>query len=300
MISWTAHDLCCHRGHGGVTAVAVSGRHNTHNQDGYRSFMFLWVYDLPTWLLFTLIVVGSLVVAWSGVFALRPVAARLFGDKDERNSMVELVLTGTGLFYGLLLGLISAATYTTFSDAQAAADTEAGVVAALYRDVSAYPEPIRGTMRAELETYVDYVINEAWPQQRLGIVPTDGIGKADALLKTMASFEPATPGQEAVHAEAFSQFNHFLEARRERLSAVTGGLPPALWWVLIAGAAINLVLIAMIDIDRVLGHLAVSGLFAVFVGMMIFLIAAMDNPFLGDYSVGPDAFEALRDQVLRR
>ncbi|WP_167406315.1 DUF4239 domain-containing protein [Amycolatopsis thailandensis] len=262
--------------------------------------MFLWVYDLPTWLLFTLIVVGSLVVAWSGVFALRPVAARLFGDKDERNSMVELVLTGTGLFYGLLLGLISAATYTTFSDAQAAADTEAGVVAALYRDVSAYPEPIRGTMRAELETYVDYVINEAWPQQRLGIVPTDGIGKADALLKTMASFEPATPGQEAVHAEAFSQFNHFLEARRERLSAVTGGLPPALWWVLIAGAAINLVLIAMIDIDRVLGHLAVSGLFAVFVGMMIFLIAAMDNPFLGDYSVGPDAFEALRDQVLRR
>lgn len=262
--------------------------------------MFLWIYDLPTWLLLALIVVGSLAVAWGGVFVLRPVADKLFGDKDERNSMVELVLTGTGLFYGLLLGLISAATYSTFSEAQAAVDAEAGVVAALYRDVSAYPEPIRGKLRAELEAYVDYVIDEAWPQQRLGIVPTDGIGKANGLLNTMASFEPATKGQEAVHAEAFRQFNHFLEARRERLSAVTSGLPPALWWVLVAGAAINLVLMSMIEIDRILGHLVVSGLFAVFVAMMIFLIAAMDNPFLGDYSVGPDAFEALRNHVLRR
>ena len=34
-----------------------------------------------------------------------------------------------------------------------------------------------------------------------------------------------------------------------------------------------------------------------FVALLVFLIAAMDHPFLGEFSVGPDAFVALRQQM---
>jgi hypothetical protein len=266
---------------------------------GQYALVILWIYGLPNWLLLILVLAVTLTLCWAAVFLLRPVMVRLFGSPDERNTLIELVLTATGLFYGLLLGLIAAATYTTFSEAQTAADTEAGTISSLYRDVSAYPEPARTRLRTELEDYVDYVINDAWPQQQHGIVPSVGADRATGILNTLAQFEPATAGQQAIHTETFSQFNKFLDARRARLNAVTAGLPASLWWVLIIGAVVNLVLMSMLAVDRILAHVLLSGLFAIFVGMMIFLIIAMDNPFLGPYSISPAAFESLREQVLR-
>jgi hypothetical protein len=40
----------------------------------------------------------------------------------------------------------------------------------------------------------------------------------------------------------------------------------------------------------------ISGLISVFVAMMIFLIASMDNPFRREFSVPPDAFARFRLQ----
>jgi hypothetical protein len=45
-------------------------------------------------------------------------------------------------------------------------------------------------------------------------------------------------------------------------------------------------------------HLLLTLALAAFVALLIFLIAAMDHPFLGEFSVGPDAFVALRRQML--
>ena len=57
-------------------------------------------------------------------------------------------------------------------------------------------------------------------------------------------------------------------------------------------------LIAMLAVRRLLAHLVISALFTIFVAMMIFLIVSMDNPFRGEFSVRPDAFQALRDTLL--
>jgi hypothetical protein len=37
-----------------------------------------------------------------------------------------------------------------------------------------------------------------------------------------------------------------------------------------------------------------------FVGVVIFMIAAMDNPFRGEVSVGPDAFELIYTSLMKR
>ena len=46
------------------------------------------------------------------------------------------------------------------------------------------------------------------------------------------------------------------------------------------------------------GHLLLTTALAVFLALLIFLIAAMDHPFRGEFSVGPDAFGAVRQQML--
>ncbi|HMO35764.1 MAG TPA: hypothetical protein PKA06_06965 [Gemmatales bacterium] len=42
---------------------------------------------------------------------------------------------------------------------------------------------------------------------------------------------------------------------------------------------------------RFLTHIILGGLLAFFLGTMIFLIAAMDNPFRGEVSITPEPFE---------
>ena len=53
-----------------------------------------------------------------------------------------------GVIYGLLLGLLAVAIYQNHTDVEKAVSSEASSLAALYRDVTAYPEP----QRTELKT----------------------------------------------------------------------------------------------------------------------------------------------------
>jgi hypothetical protein len=42
-----------------------------------------------------------------------------------------------------------------------------------------------------------------------------------------------------------------------------------------------------------------TALLSSLLGLMIFLLAAMDHPYLGNLSVGPDAFQVVYDQTMQ-
>ncbi|MGH3807238.1 MAG: hypothetical protein ACRDRU_11515 [Pseudonocardiaceae bacterium] len=46
------------------------------------------------------------------------------------------------------------------------------------------------------------------------------------------------------------------------------------------------------------GHLLLSGVSALVVSLSIFVTAAMDNPFRGDFSVTPHAFEIIQHDLM--
>jgi hypothetical protein len=162
-------------------------------------------------------------------------------------------------------------------------------LAALYQDLSAYSDPLRRNLRQELRDYCSYVIETAWPQQRKGIVPAEGIQKVLAFRNTLRSFEPQTLNQMVFHAETLRQFGTFYEARRIRVHDVHSSIPAVMWYVVIVGAVMNLAIVWMFDM-RLITQLFLGGMLAFFMGTMIFMIAAMDNPYRGEVSVSPDAF----------
>ena len=65
-----------------------------------------------------------------------------------------------------------------------------------------------------------------------------------------------------------------------------------MWYVVLIGAVLNIMLVWLFDIDF-LSHLALGGVLAFFLGTVILLIASMDNPFRGEVSIQPEAFETL-------
>ena len=100
------------------------------------------------------------------------------------------------------------------------------------------------------------------------------------------SLEPTKKNEEIAQAEAYRQFNNYTELRRSRLANITTGIPGVFWWVVALGAFITILLLAMLDME-IHVHLILTGLVSLFLGLVIFLIAAMDNPFRGEVSVGP-------------
>jgi hypothetical protein len=261
--------------------------------------MFYWIYDYPNWSLALMLCAATLAFTWTGLIASRPWVRRLMADQPGGNDLVSYFVSAYGVFYGLTLGLIAVGTYENFNSTEGTVSREASTLNALLGDVSVYPEPIRRELKGDLKDYCDYVIDKAWPIQKRGEVPTGGDAIITRFVNRLAAFEPATKGQEMIHGDTFRQLNTFIEARRSRLSAVTTGLPAALWYVVGVGALLNIVLTWMFSLESLKLHLILTGLLAILIGLLIFLVAAMDNPFRGEFSVSSEPFEILRDSLKR-
>lgn len=259
--------------------------------------MLYWIYDYPAWAIGLLFATVFVAVAWIGTFVARKTVHAWVHREPRANEMIGFALSSFFVLYGLLLGLLAVAAYQNFSAVNDIVDKEASSLAALDRDFSSYPEPIRGRLLDQLREYTRYTIEDGWPQQRAGIVPKGGSERITSLSKVLFAFEPVTKGDEIKHAEALRQFNHLIEMRRSRLANVTTGLPPVLWWVLALGSLLSIMLIWLLDME-IHVHLILGGALAAFLGIVIFLIAELDNPFRGDLSVGPDPIVLVYESLM--
>ena len=260
--------------------------------------MLYWIYDIPSMAAVALFVAVFVGVCWLGTIICRPLVRRTLHRQTGLNETIGDFLQYFGVIYGLLLGLLAVATYQNLTDVEKAVGNEASSLAALYRDVSAYPEPARSELRSLVRDYTRYVIEEAWPLQRQGIVPAGAVTKAAAIQDRIVTFEPETKAQEALHEAALRQFNIFFEYRRARLYSVTAGIPGVLWYTVAVGALINMMMIWLFDL-RLGVHLLLGGTIALFLATMISLIVLMDHPFRGEVSVSPQAFQLVYDQLMQ-
>jgi len=209
------------------------------------------------------------------------------------------ILQSIMVFYGLAVALMAVSVSQTYSDVSKIISGEATNLAALYRDVSGYPEPIRSQLQAELREYTDQIIHEAWPLMAKGKTPTAGVDYMNRFQDVLIAFEPRTDGQRLLHGEALRAYNAFIQARRLRLDAVNTGLPPVMWVVVIAGAFIGLSASFFFKVEdpRLQG---IHALFlSIFIGLVIFMIFALDRPFRGDLALGPGPYQLVYDHLMK-
>jgi hypothetical protein len=85
--------------------------------------------------------------------------------------------------------------------------------------------------------------------------------------------------------------------RQSRLAGVRTQLPGVLWYAVAIGALINIVLICMLNM-RFFTHMLLGAIVSFFLGVMIFLIASLDNPMRGEVSVSPDNYQLVYDVLM--
>jgi hypothetical protein len=258
-----------------------------------------WLYDLPTWLFGVIVTAFFAVFGLAGLFPSRRWVRRVHGVDHSHNDIVGFYLAAVTVLYGITLGLVAIGTWETYSEVETKVGQEATALGGLYRDVGGYPEPTRSVLQNDLRAYTREVIDVGWPQQQRGVVPTGAGAKLAAFQQHFLEFEPKTEREKILCAEAYKQFNALVESRRARLNSVTAGLPAALWTMVLVGGLICIGVTWFFDTASPSMHFWMTILFSALLGLMIFLVAVMDNPYRGAISVSPEALERVYDQLMK-
>jgi len=261
--------------------------------------MFYWIYDYPKWTMAILFAIVFVAVSIIGLILFRSLLAIWVHSEPRANDMLGLSLTSFAAIYGILLGLVAFGTYQNFSSVTDLVSREAACLASLYRDTSAFPEPYRSTLQRDIREYTRYTIDQGWPAQQRGTVPTGGTQRVTVFSDDLMKFNPDDRRGEVLLAETFRQFNELVELRRSRLAAVTSAIPAVLWWVLAIGSLVFMVIIWMFDM-KIHMHMILTILLGSFFGIVIFLIASMDRPLRGEGSVGPDDLELVYQSLMKQ
>jgi hypothetical protein len=256
-----------------------------------------WVYDLSNAVFCVLMVSLAVIFGVGGLLLTRPLARRIFGPPPGCNDLVSYFLSATGVFYGITLGLIAIGAWENFNMVSNRVSGEAAALATLCQDVRAMGDrPGAAELNADLKEYLRYTIEDAWPVQRKGLIPKGGTERLTTFQRHLLALDTSSSTDEMVKTEMLGRLNQVIETRRLRLESVESGLSMVLWLVVVVGGALNMALTWMFVTDRTPAHALLVGVLGSLVGLLVFMVAAMDNPFRGELSVSPRPFEVVLDR----
>lgn len=262
--------------------------------------MPIWLYQVSPVLSALVILAFIEIVALIGLVLTRRFILPRLHYHDGANDAVSGTVQAIGVFYGITVGLIAVGVWNTNSSASDLVSKEAAAISALFRDVSGYPSPLRDELRGDLRQYTVFVINQAWPAQRIGQGQSidRGTELLDDFQARLYSFQPANTGQTALHGETLRAYNNLLEYRRLRIDAVGSGLSDVMWVVIWIGAAISIGIAYFFNIPDLKLHSILVFLMSGFLSMVLFMIVINDKPFYGYVSISSDPYKLILERVI--
>lgn len=268
-----------------------------HAVDDNGLFM-IWLYNLPTWLFALLTIISCVGLALLGLLLIhRRLNTGTFATLID-NGTVGWFFSGVTVLYGLLLGLLTVATWNNYTQATGLASQEAASLAVLYRDLAGYPRLERIELQSQLRTYTRFIIDQSWPLQRRGLIHDGESAELVRLQGPLMAFEPTTETGKIIHLEAIRAFNSVVELRRLRSESISGSVPGVIWYVVLMGGLLTLVFGYLFVVKAFWLHGVLVSLFAAVIGLLIFLIASLDHPYWGEVSVSPQAYELVLTKVM--
>lgn len=259
---------------------------------------FYWLYDIPTWQLFALVNSVVCLISLVGCIILRDRTDILLGLNEESNEVVGHFLSFTGIFYGIIFGLVAVGAWDTYNSANDRAEHEAASLGSLYRNITQLPEPGRKEIQLLARRYTWSVINKEWPEQQKGVQPSAGDRILTEMAEKLYAIPATTPNIEIALSQTVVQFSQLVEARRARIQSTNSALPASLWWVIMIGTFINIAMTWILSIKNRRLDIAVNLLMSLLMGTVMAFVIAMDNPFRGELSVSSEQYELIYQRLM--
>lgn len=253
-------------------------------------------YNFPTWLSGLVVILICVAFVVAGI----EIVSRLdeLATRRAHNDIVGFIIAIVGVIYAVLLASVAIMAWENYDKAKMVVTREASMLGDIQRMAYGLPAEVGGKIRHAAIAYGDAVIREEWPAMRQGRVPTQAWPAMAQLQEMILHYEPATMGQQNVHAQMLTLMSGLLDVRRERFFYAEDSIEPTVWWVVILGTMGTLGFTFFFGLGK-RRHQLMSGLTASLAGLLIVLIAAMDRPYLGEFSISPLVLQQSIDRIER-
>lgn len=215
------------------------------------------VYDVPTWLSGSLIVVATTLLSMLVqviVHSLMPPRLR-----TQHISSAAAIFSVIGVTYAVLLAFVAMLTWEGFNKARADTFAEAGAVAEMRRLATGLAPAEAAPLVTQIDNYVRAVIETEWPSQAHGAISLSGEPLLLRLHTQIGQLRPATPNGDAFVAQLLTQLGNLSTARQGRLAAVEPTVPPIVWIVILIGGSFMILFSAFLGSRSFMFHLFMTG-----------------------------------------
>ncbi len=217
----------------------------------------------------------------------------------EHNDIAGFMFAVVGVVYAVLLAFLAIAVWERYDAADVRVQDEAGQLTVVYRRTDAFPTSTR-MLRAELKRYVDLVIQDEWPKMKTGAQSEEANALIERIAYQVRHLKVTTPAQQDLLTSLIDGLQATMIDREDRLLLGNTGLNGFLWMILFFGAAGTLAFSYLFAFRSLGARVAMTGLLAFSLALVLYMIAVVDYPFRGDVRIGPAPFIEVRqtfDQV---
>lgn len=235
-------------------------------------------------------VIGAAVVA-----AVIGYLVRRFGwdeGRRDNNDAAGQVFTIVGGLYAVLVAFVLISLFDGVSSARQDSGTEADSLVAATWAAEALPGDTGAQVRALATAYVNTVAQQEWPQLAAGApIPATGWSQLDQMRRVVAAASASDDWETDRKNEATDQLWQTYQSRQNRLNgAEEQGVGAVMWFALILGGIIFVLLPNLFGGTRMAAHLVIVSTLAGTIALLLYAILQLQNPYSGGSSVPPDAF----------
>lgn len=242
----------------------------------------LTFYRIPIWLggaaVVTIFVLSTL-TGIEVVYKFHPVEFR-----RRYNDIVGFIIAVVGVLYAILLSSIAIMAMGNYNKAESYALKEAGLLENIHLVSRSLPSGTGGMVRRAAVEYANAVIDKEWPAMQDGQIPTAGWPKLKELEDIAVNIHPATIEQQKVQMQMMTEISGLANARRARIFLSRHGIQVETWCVIILGTMGTINFTFFFGLDK-RWHQMLSGSLAALAALVVFLIAALDHPYMGQVHV---------------
>ena len=248
----------------------------------------LWLLQFPPLILGFLWVAAFVAISVGGLFVFRRAVSHT--KLENANFVSGAVFQVAGVLYAVLVAFVVVVVWEQFGDAEDASGKEASAVADLLRDSTALPPQYRAEVQQSLLAYSHDVIDNEFTRMRRGESIEE---QSDALTRVWDSYlkvQPESRNEIAFFDYAITRLNDLSTNRKMRVSTGDASVPGELWVLLLGGGGVLMVFTYLFGTRDVVVHAIAVGLTASLLAFVMYLIFALEHPYVGALSVKPTPY----------
>jgi len=251
--------------------------------------MIAWLESLPT-IQTGLVVVGGFVITTMALGYLVSVLTprEIRAAHTDRAGFILAVI---GVIYAVLLAFVAIGVWERFEAAEVRSYDEAEALATIYRDAESFPAG--GALRTLIKVYARSIIDVEWPDMRNGEKTRISDALMERIGRDVRGLDVTSPRLQNLQVRMLVAVETAWNDRQTRLTIGFMGINPIMWLVLILGAYVTVAFTYLFGWDATVMQQIMIGGLSLMIGLVLFLVMALDYPFRGSIAVSPDAFESL-------